>query len=102
MSNTREDVFPGNEITAFEQFLIFKLDDKLEILDFIDEINPGDVELVKVYAHIMEMKLLSHRFDDNFDLKPLLENLYFKNQIFGAQKSVDILKRLLKLLFLNA
>ncbi len=74
------DVFPGNEITAFEQFLIFKLDDKLEILDFIDEINPGDVDLVKVYAHIMEMKLLSHRFDDNFDLKPLLEDLLLKNQ----------------------
>lgn len=76
----RGDVFPGNEITAFEQFLIFKLDDKLEVLDLIDDINPGDVELVKVYAHIMEMKLLAHRFDDNFDLKPLLEDLFLKNK----------------------
>lgn len=74
------DVSHGNEITAFEKFLIFKFDDKLEVLDFIDKINPGDVKLVKVYAHIMEMKLLSHRFDDNFDLKPLLEDLFLKNQ----------------------
>lgn len=25
---------------------------------------------------MMEIKLLSHRFDDDFDLKPLLENLF--------------------------
>lgn len=41
-----------------------------------------NVELVKVYAQMMEMKLLSHSFNDNFDLKPLLENLFLS----GNQK----------------
>ena len=73
----REDDFSGNEITVYNNALILRTDDNYEFLSFTDEIKPGDVELIKLYVQMMEMKLLSHRFDDDFDLKPLLENLFF-------------------------
>lgn len=72
----KEDDFPGNEITVYNNALILRTDDNYEFLCFTDEIKPGDVELIKLYAQMMEIKLLSHRFDDDFDLKPLLENLF--------------------------
>lgn len=78
----KEDDFPGNEITVYNDFLLIRSDDVYEVLGFTDKIKPGDVELVKVYAKMMEMKLLSHHFDDDFDLKPLLENLFLS----GNQK----------------
>lgn len=71
----REDDFSGNEITVYNNALILRTDDNYEFLSFTDEIKPGDVELIKLYAQMMEIKLLSHRFDD-FDLKTLLENLF--------------------------
>lgn len=77
----KEDDFSGNELTVYNDSLIFRTEDNFEFLGFTDEIKSGDIELVKVYAQMMEMKLLSHRFDDDFDLKPLLENLFLnKNQ----------------------
>ena len=72
----KEDDFPGNEITVYNDLLIFRSDGLFEVLGLTNKIKPDDVELVKVYAQMMEMKLLSHRFNDNFDLKPLLENLF--------------------------
>ena len=72
----REDDFSGNKITVYNNALILRTDDNYEFLSFTDEIKSGDVELIKLYAQMMEMKLLSHRFDDDFDLKPLLENLF--------------------------
>lgn len=77
----KEDNFLGNELTVYNDSLIFRTENNFEFLGFTNEIKPGDIELVKVYAQMMEMKLLSHRFDDDFDLKPLLENLFLnKNQ----------------------
>ena len=78
----REDDFFGNEITVYNDALILKTDDNYEFLGFTDEIEDGDVELIRIYAQMMEIKLLSHRFDDNFDLKSLLENLFLS----GNQK----------------
>lgn len=78
----KEDDFPGNEITVYNDLLIFRSDGLFEVLGLTNKIKPDDVELVKVYAQMMEMKLLSHRFNDNFDLKPLLENLFLS----GNQK----------------
>lgn len=78
----KEDDFPGNEITVYNDLLIFRSDGVFEVLGLTNRIKPDDVELVKVYAQMMEMKLLSHHFNDNFDLKPLLENLFFS----GNQK----------------
>lgn len=78
----KEDDFPGNEITVYNDLLIFRSDGVFEVLGLTNRIKPDDVELVKVYAQMMEMKLLSHSFNDNFDLKPLLENLFFS----GNQK----------------
>lgn len=72
----REDDFSGNEITVYNNALILRTDDNYEFLSFTDIIKPDDIELIKVYAQMMEIKLLSHRFDDDFDLKPLLENLF--------------------------
>lgn len=72
----REDDFSGNEITVYNNALILRTDDNYEFLSFTDEIKPGDVELIKLYAQMMEIKLLSHRFDNDFDLKTLLENLF--------------------------
>jgi hypothetical protein len=72
----KEDDFQGNEITVYNDFLLIRSDDVYEVLGFTDKIKPGDVKLVKIYAQMMEMKLLSHRFDDDFNLKPLLENLF--------------------------
>lgn len=72
----RDGSFCGGEITVYNNALIFRTDDNYEFLCFDDEIKPDDVELIKVYAQMMEMKLLSHRFDNDFDLKPLLENLF--------------------------
>lgn len=72
----KEDDFPENEITVYNDLLIFRTNDIFEILRFTDKIKPGDIELVRVYGQMMEMKLLSHRFNDNFDLKSLLENLF--------------------------
>ena len=78
----KEDDFPGNEITVYNDLLIFRSDGLFEVLGLTNRIKPDDVELVKVYAQMMEMKLLSHRFNDHFDLKPLLENLFLS----GNQK----------------
>lgn len=78
----RDDSFGDSEITVYNNALIFRADDNYEFLCFNDEIKSDDVELVKVYAQMMEMKLSSHRFNDNFDLKPLLENLFLN----GNQK----------------
>ena len=78
----RDDSFGDGEITVYNNALIFRADDNYEFLCFNDEIKSDDVELVKVYAQMMEMKLSSHRFNDNFDLKPLLENLFLS----GNQK----------------
>ena len=78
----KEDDFSGNEITVYNDLLIFRSDGVFEVLGLTDRIKPDDVELVKVYAQMMEMKLLSHSFNDNFDLKPLLENLFLS----GNQK----------------
>ena len=72
----RDDSFGDGEITVYNNALILRTDDNYEFLCFTDEIKPGDVELIKLYAQMMEIKLLSHRFDDDFDLKPLLENLF--------------------------
>lgn len=78
----KEDDFPGNEITVYNDLLIFRSDGLFEVLGLTNRIKPDDVELVEVYAKMMEMKLSSHRFNDNFDLKPLLENLFLN----GNQK----------------
>lgn len=78
----KEDDFSGNEITVYNDLLIFRSDGVFEVLGLTNRIKPDDVELVKVYAQMMEMKLLSHSFNDNFDLKPLLENLFLS----GNQK----------------
>lgn len=78
----KEDDFPENEITVYNDLLIFRSDGLFEVLGLTNRIKPDDVELVKVYAQMMEMKLLSHRFNDHFDLKPLLENLFLS----GNQK----------------
>jgi hypothetical protein len=78
----RDDSFGDSEITVYNNALIFRADDNYEFLCFNDEIKSDDVELVKVYAQMMEMKLSSHRFNDHFDLKPLLENLFLS----GNQK----------------
>lgn len=78
----KEGIFPGNEITVHSESIFFIANDKPEFLGFTNELKLGDVELLKVYAQMMEMKLLSHRFDNDFDLKPLLENLFLS----GNQK----------------
>ena len=78
----KEGIFPGNEITVHSESIFFIANDKPEFLGFTNELKFGDVELLKVYAQMMEMKLLSHRFDNDFDLKPLLENLFLS----GNQK----------------
>ena len=72
----KEDDFSGNEITVYNDLLIFRSDGVFEVLGLTNRIKPDDVELIKLYAQMMEIKLLSHRFDDDFDLKPLLENLF--------------------------
>lgn len=72
----KESIFLGNEITVYSDSIFFIIDDKFEFLGFTDKIKPGDLELVKIYAQMMEMKLLSHRFDDDFNLKPLIKNLF--------------------------
>lgn len=70
-----------NEITVYSDSIFFIANDKLEFLGFTDKLKLGDVELVKIYAQMMELKLLSHQFDDDFNLKPLLKNLFLgKNQ----------------------
>jgi hypothetical protein len=77
----KEGIFPGNEITVYSDSIFFIANDKLEFLGFTDKLKLGDVELVKIYAQMMELKLLSHQFDDDFNLKPLLKNLFLgKNQ----------------------
>ena len=78
----KEDDFPGNEITVYNDLLIFRSDGLFEVLGLTNRIKADDVELVKVYAQMMEMKLSSPRFNDNFDLKSLLENLFLS----GNQK----------------
>lgn len=78
----KEGIFPGNEITVHSESIFFIANDKPEFLGFTNELKLGDVELLKVYAQMMEIKLLSHRFDNDFDLKPLLENLFLS----GNQK----------------
>ena len=78
----KEDDFSVGEITVYSDSIFFITDDNFKFLGFTDKITQGDVELIKVYAQMMEIKLLSHRFDDDFDLKPLLENLFLS----GNQK----------------